>query len=154
VLSRKNCTNDSIASGLSLFLQLCHRRPHFLARYTDVSRCGLDVGMAHQFLNHGQIHACLIQARGKGGPEHVGINAAGDPGPFGVEPHFIPDGAGMQGLADTGEKEHRGRGRPGEVGPDGGEVVLQLLGPGIRQGDGPVLVILGVADEEELDLCQ
>jgi len=106
--------------------------------------------MAHELLNHGEIHSGLIEPGGKGGPEHVGIHAAGNSGPPSIESDLIPDGTGVQRLAHTGEKEHRGRGRPGEVGPNGGEVVLQLLGPGIRQGDGPVLVVLGVPDEDQL----
>ena len=51
--------------------------------------CGLDIAVTHQLLNPRQIHSGLVQARGEGGPEHVGIDSVRNLCLSGIVPDLV-----------------------------------------------------------------
>ena len=88
--------------------------------------------MAHEFLNHREIHLCLVQPCGKGGPEHMGIDPALNPRPFRIQPDLVPDRAGMEGTPQLGQEEVRWGIRVNKGGSHLLDIVCYMLGPAFR----------------------
>ena len=105
----------------------------------DVGRGRVHVVMAHQRLDHGQVHACLSQGRAKTVPEGVGV-PGGDTGFGPVVAENRPQAGRGQWLTPTrafGHDEQRSRRR---LGPFGEEVRLHERGD-VRVDRHPPLLI-------------
>ena len=76
----------------------------------DVGRGGVDVVMAHERLDHGQVDARLGQGCAEAVPEGMGV-PSGDPGFGAVVAENSPQPGGREGLAPVrplGDNEQRG----------------------------------------------